>query len=349
MKVLADLHHNELYHSLQLLFEERLGAELYRPIGLEWYEQGYWYVYPHIDTARQFLGTDQAVNTPKDVHGNLLPNSARVNAHYRVEDGIYYVTDPTKDKIQRGVTLEKFRDMDFDVLISSIPSHIQPFNQLISQSHPKAKHIFQVGNAWGHREGIKNILASTAPFSVPSDINICFYHQEFDLEVFRYEIPEIRNVVSSFIHWMKRKELMNSYASNFLGWEWKSFGAGMEDTIPKTSNLAKKIRKSTFVWHYKPEGDGYGHVIHNSFACGRPPIVWGAFYNGKLADALIIDGETCIDVSKHLYDENVRLIKKFSQPEEHNIMCEKAYKRFKEVVDFNREEEVIRRFLENLR
>ena len=41
MKVLADYHHHDLWESLELLFA-RFGWTLYRPIGMEWFEQGYW-------------------------------------------------------------------------------------------------------------------------------------------------------------------------------------------------------------------------------------------------------------------------------------------------------------------
>lgn len=56
MKVLADHHHDDLYESLRILFEDRLGWELYRPIGTEWYTEGYWDVYNHPDTVTQYLG-----------------------------------------------------------------------------------------------------------------------------------------------------------------------------------------------------------------------------------------------------------------------------------------------------
>lgn len=42
MRVLADYHHHDLFESLAILFEDRLGWELYRPIGMEWFDEGYW-------------------------------------------------------------------------------------------------------------------------------------------------------------------------------------------------------------------------------------------------------------------------------------------------------------------
>lgn len=340
MKVFADLHHADLFYSLQLLFEKRLGWELYRPIGLDWFHQGYWNVYPHIDTAKQFLTTDKA-----------FTKMQKLNSEYTLEDGIYYVTDITKEEVQKGITLDKFKDMDFDILISSMPQHIGPFNKLISRFQPKAKHIFQVGNVWGNISGVKNILASTAPFSIPHGANVCFYHQEFDLDVFKYEPPDHtkQKSVFSYIHYMQNRGLFGQYAQHLPSFHFRSFGAGMEDTIMETSKIADKMKSSTFTWHYKPEGDGFGHVCFNTYAVGRPQLVWKSFYQGKLADHLMQDLVTCIDVSQRSLGDNLQLIRRHSKPEEHLKMCENAHNRFKEIVNYEHElEHKIKPFLEKL-
>jgi len=347
LRVFADLHHADLYYSLQLLFEKRLGGELYRPIGLEWYEEKYWNVYPHPATAQQYLALDQAIVPPQDTHGNYLRDQDVLNANYIFEDGIYYINDSTKDKIQRGITLNKFKEMKFDILISSIPQHIEPFNKLISLYQPQAKHIFQVGNSWGHQPGIKNILASTSEFGVPGDINVCFYHQEFDLDVFKYVPPDPTNIkcIRSYIHLMQDKNVLDNYRRELSEYKFKTFGAGMEDNVTKSTKLAELISTSGWTWHVKPGGDGFGHVLFDTYACGRPTIVNSSYYRGKLGAQLFIDGVTCIDISKHSVQEASSLIRHYSQPDEHQKMCENSYKRFKEVANFDEEEEKIRTFL----
>lgn len=347
-KCLCDLHHADLFYSLQLLFEKRFGFELYRPIGLEWYTEGYWNVFPHIDTAKQFLGLDQAINPPKDVHGNFLEERAQLNKYYRFEDGIYYVTDVTKDKIQRGITLEKFKNMEFDIIVSSMPQHVQPFNKLISLYQPKAKHIFQVGNAWGQQPGVKNILASTAPFSVSPDINICYYHQEFDLEVFNYERKIRSNNIHSFIHYMN-KEYWNKMKSQLVNFNMFSYGAGMDACICKTSEEAERYKEAKWTWYFKPGGDGYGYALYRTMATGTPLLVWGQHCRGKFAQELLIDKQTCIDLSIRSVYENALAIQRLSQPEEHLKMQENCYKRFNECVNFNEEFEKIKIFLGNLK
>jgi hypothetical protein len=349
MKVLCDLHHYDLYYSLQLLFEKRLGWELYRPIGMEWYNEGFWNVFPHPDTAKQYLALDHAINPPKDVHGNYLPESAVLNKNYRFEDGICYVKDSTKDKVHRAITLPKFKEMHFDILVSSIPQHISAFNNLIRKFQPKAKHIFQIGNAWSIPSGVRNLLASTSPFPYPPDLNVCFYHQEFDLEVYHYEPPTNQTSVNSYIHYMKEMNLLAQAKDLLPGWSFKTYGAGMGSHLHKNKEIAEAMRSSAWTWHIKPGGDGYGHVLHNTYAVGRPALIKVRYYHGKAGHSLLEDQVTCVDLSRHSIHGAAKILKKFSDPAHHLRLCEQAHKRFTEVVDFDAEEQQIRRFLDELR
>jgi len=350
MKVFADLHHTALYYSLQLLFEKRLGWELYRPAGIDWFEQGYWNLYPgvHKNTADQYLTLNQCFK--RDVHGFLLPKRMKLNDNYRIEDGIYYIFDPSSAKVHRGITLEKFRNTKFDILISSVPSHIPIWNQLIADYQPQAKHIFQVGNAWGHCPGVKNILVSTEPFQVPGNVNACFYHQEFDLNVFKYVPPTNSKKVYSYIHYMREMELHHVFRQQLepSGWEFFTYGAGMEGDLCLQNNIAEKYNEMGWLWQVKPEGDGFGHGLFNSYACGRPAIIKANYYQGKLGGHLLQDQKTCLDISRYSVHEASNLLNIFAQPEHHLRMCEAAHNRFKEVVDFDKEFIKIKKFLENL-
>lgn len=350
MRILCDFHHDCLFYSLQFLFEKRLGWEMYRPMGMDWYYQGYWHIYPHPDTANQFLGLDQATNRPKDLFGNYLTDALCLNKNYREEDGIFYITNSTKpDNIQRGILLDKFKETEFDAILSSIPAHIGPFNRLISQFQPRAKHIFQVGNAWGHQPGVKNILSSTAPFSIPNGVNACFYHQEFDLNWFHYEPPQERETLYSYIHWMRDKDFFDGLKQMLPSWKVKSFGAGMDDTIVYTQDVAKQMISSAFTWHWKPEGDGYGHVLFDSYACGRPALINKNHYRGKLGEQLLEDRKTCIDIGGKTQYEVVSLLNHYSQPEEHDKLCQNAHKRFQDVVNFDHEyQHILKPFIERL-
>jgi hypothetical protein len=122
MKILADFHHEELYHSLYLLFEKRLGHELYRQIGTDWYDEGYWMVYNHPDTVKQYLGLhisdDWELIRQKNA-GNYItfPNE---NAEIK-EDGFYQISDKIRGVSYRAITLQKFKETEFDIIISSMP------------------------------------------------------------------------------------------------------------------------------------------------------------------------------------------------------------------------------------
>lgn len=347
MRVLIDLHHHDLFHSLLKLFEDRLGYECYTQVGLDWRIEDYWQVYDHPATAQQYLSLDGAF--PYDSHKNILDYPKNKEASLTGE-GIYLIKDQTKDLYYKGITLKAFKDTKFDLLISSIPAHIERFNNLIKRFQPQAKHIFQVGNAWGQLSGVTNILASTAPFSVSTDINVCFYHQEFSTELFSpQEFKEKQ--VNSYIHYMQRKDLMNQVALILepKGFKFKSYGAGMEDCLLKTKDIAQAYKDSMFTWHYKPEGDGYGYGLFYSYACGKPAIVKKSFYTNKLAEKLLTDRETCLTIDGLTPGQIAQKIAHYSSPNNYRALSNNALERFKQTVDFNKDFEEIKLFLEKLR
>lgn len=348
-RILADFHHQGLYHSLKMLFEDRLGWELYRPIGKEWHSEGFWMVYNHPATVIQYLGLEQAKVLPTDVHGVPLQEQDRKNLHLEEKDGIYNVWDPSYQTSYKAITLEVFKATEFDVVLSSIPEHIPMYNKLISLYQPKAKHIFQVGNRWRNLAGVSNIMSSTALFTTKA--NAVFYHQEFDLDIFRYEKPAFHNIVGSYVHNMKNTDVLQKTGALLPGWQFTKYGAG-GTPLQGTETVANTMRASSFTWHNKPGGDGFGHVIFGTFACGRPPIVWGNQYRGCLAEKLFVHGTTCIDVNRlALKDPNEisNLLRNYGDPDKHAVMCENAYNRFKEVVNFDEDFEKIKKFLEDLR
>jgi hypothetical protein len=65
--VFTDFHHASLLQSFILLFEKRLGGNVFRPIGMEWAEKGFWKIYDHPATREQYLGLNGATpdGTPR--------------------------------------------------------------------------------------------------------------------------------------------------------------------------------------------------------------------------------------------------------------------------------------------
>jgi len=342
MKVLVDFHHFDLFYSLHKLFEERMGWELYRPIGMDWFHQGFWLIgnpyapEAELKVAKQFLGP-----RPQDVIES---------------EGIYRCTDSAAPHFQqRAITFERFKQEEFDVIIGSIPDHIGTYGTLIQRHQPHAKFIFQMGNNWVgliNMHDCRNILASTGAFPVPSGVNCVFYHQEFDLDVFRYKLPEGQKSIKSFVNCFSSNSEDGFFAS-LETWmpefDFKIYGNDNRDGVLwPHEKLAAAIHDSTYVWQVKKSGDGFGHVIHNSYACGRPVITRRQHYAGKLADPLLIHGETCWDIDK-IQGGDLALQIRNELPEEHRAMCERSYQRFKEVVNFDAEFLEIQKFLEKLR
>lgn len=338
-RVFCDYHHGGLYYSLHLLFEKRLGWELYRPIGLDWFYQGYWKIAEpygnNIDTVCQYLDTNLRT-------WSLFEN---MNGDYMSSDGIYHTYDGSEGFHHKAITLEKFKELDIDIIISSIPTHDMTFRKLIKDYKPNATHISQVGNIYQH-SNVPNVLCSTIPTSVISGQNVVFYHQEFDLDKFFFVPPMNFNRISSLVPLLPMRNLFEGYRRTLPEFEFRAYGPGCPDgNITGTNNIAKTMQQSTFGIHLKPEGDGFGHVIWNWAFCGRPLIIYGSHYRNKSAGVFLKDGITCIDIEGLSVTEGASKIRYYAEPERHRLMCQNIYNLAKENCDFDKEEIEIRKFL----
>jgi len=354
MNVFCDFHHASLLQSFILLFEKRLGGKVYRPIGVDWYEKGYWKVYDHPATVQQFLAVGGATpdNTPE--LNNLEENSS---------PGIYLCKDIDSGKTNKAITLDAFFYYDFDIVIASIPQHLPLFRKLCDEhpSHPKL--IYQIGNAWPIDADVlkytKNVMASALIPDYPKDINLIQYHQEFDTDIF-YPGYEGTNApidrISSFVNCFSVDRLFAEDWTLFQimeelmeNWIFASYGGQCRDGGRNgTNELAQEMRNAKFIWHTKRGGDGYGHVLHNSAAVGRPIIFKKEYYFGKWGEKLMIDGVTGIQIDGLSPHEIFRKIQNYSDPEEYKKLCDNVYNNFKQIVDFDGEFLALKSFLGNL-
>jgi hypothetical protein len=191
------------------------------------------------------------------------------------------------------------------------------------------------------------------PISVPHVV----VHQEFSLKDFRHEPPpqNDRMVVSSFV---------NCFAENVRGYQqfvdtanlraqydWKvygSYGSVPEDgfaagNIGTCAGVAEAMRASDVAWHTKQWSDGFGHVIHDWFAVGRPVVGYEWYYKSQLAGPLWEEGVTSFDLTDKTYQEATAILDVlFNDPDLRLRMGENAAKRFREVVNFDEEEQRIR-------
>jgi hypothetical protein len=348
-KILSDYHHSALLNSTIMLFEERLGGAVYRPIGMDWVNEGYWAVYNHPATQEQYLTTAQGYK-PED-------GTAPLNDIEKFEEGVYYCHDISSGKYNKAITLEQFKKMDIDILIASLPQHIKLYQKLIKDHKPNAKLIYQIGNQWNVQEvdNVKNVLAS-AMISFPAGINGVTYHQEFPLDVFAPAEPVNSKLIGSFVNcfnvdklFEKDWQLFQNMEHNMPDWKFRAWGGECRDGCAHgETQVAEFMRNCRFVWHTKSGGDGYGHIIHNTGAVARPMVVKTAYYKNKLGGLLMKDGETCIAIDGLDVPEIINKIEYYDDNKRYQTMSNNIKENFKEVVDFDKEAEDIKVFLQNL-
>lgn len=331
MRVFVDYHHHALYYSLHLLFEKRLGWELYSPTGLDWFFNGYWRYSSNEDTVKQFLD---------------IPSDAVE------ENGVYYIPtfEGTQSFVRKAVTYQKFMSMDWDFIIASVYNHEKPYYELAKLKN--AVFIRQMGNPVEKYdlEICRNILNSTKN-PVPPNINQVYYHPEFNIENdYYYTPPENHKLIKNFMNclpdsidaplWYKYEQALPEYT-------FKMHGILGRDGLLLSDKMPEAMRDAGWIWHLKSQGDGYGFVVHQAAAIGRPLIIKKNYYRNQSAEPLFTDGVTCIDLSSHSFEDNIRLIRYWSQPENHKTMSQNIYNRFREVVDFDKELNGIKRFLDD--
>jgi hypothetical protein len=340
MKILCDLHHADLWWSLQLL-ANRLGATLFRPYGMEWYDHGYYKIYgdlrrkdPYRYLAKQYLE-----DTIFDYDGVGTTVNLKTEKILRGGTGIGRETyNGCKDYPKFNLlTLEQAKNMDIDIVICSVHEN-EPYFAKLKEFYPNAKFIRQVGNDLDtiiDEKMYPNLLSSAmAPYNAFSGHKV-LYRQEFDLNLFQYKpiynfknIYSFQNDIESFedtwAYWTDLKHKLRDY--NF-----KSYGVGCDDgkIYPKRTYI-EKVLESTFVLQSKGPWEGYGHTIHSSICLGRPMIIKFSDYKGKLAEPLLIENETYLEMDENL-PEKLRSL----TPEKIEWMSKRCHeKEFVEVKKF---------------
>lgn len=345
MRLLADYHHHDLWESLRLLFEVRFGWELYRPIGMEWFHEGYWNHERkwHGDAvARQYLepwGSDN--------RGGTLRFDKSHGGYYRL------------------VTLEAARDLRPDIVISTLAHNHEGMARFASEVG--ATFGLQIGNVRFSEIDMREDRWDLAEFGLVSGLMPVappkphvVYHQEFSLRDFAPAPPPRgeRLRVSSFVQCYPETAwayaIMQQVAAHAPEHDWKVYGAygtaPLDDyaagNLDVCADVAKAMQASDVAWHLKRWSDGYGHVFHNWHAVGRPMIGFRSYYADQLGGALWVEGETAWDIEPMTTGEVVGLLRRFREDEDFHLRaCERSAARFREVVDFDEEEQAIRAML----
>jgi hypothetical protein len=190
MKILCDRHHADLLYSLQRLFEDRLGVEVYVPIGHEWWDEGYW----------QFgacFGDDRLAQQYLIVHDGIYANI-----------GPYYATFDTAhpERMIRCVTREQF------LALTIGPSSWRRCRRIRRGLRASRARSAPATSATSATPGSRWIwgstpfLINTSEFPVPPGHGVTI-HQEIDSQpggAFAYREPTTATTVRNFVNAFNR-------------------------------------------------------------------------------------------------------------------------------------------------
>lgn len=353
MHILADFHHSDLWWSHHLIFEVGLGHTLYRPRGMEWFERGY-YQQNARDVAKQFL-----VDSMFTLEDALKYSSTKVSMPLKRHAGLRASMDTLGGclyfPLMRTLTLEEFADAKIDVIMPTLSNNQEPWARLKNDLKKNAKLVREEGNVRGwasFHPGYQNVITSDLQtFQKVDAQNKILYHQRFDTKrLFTYSEPEDFNRVTCFMPGFRGCPELVEFAErhDFGNMEFLDYGHhSKRGFLSPKERYTGEMRKTSFVWHVKPGGDGFGHVIHNSLAMGRPIITIAEDYRGSIAWPLLLDEKTCILIGKNP-SENSRKIRSMSDPDTIRAMSHLAAEQFRKVVDYDREMGQIKAFLERL-
>lgn len=325
--VLADRHHHALFYSLQRLFEDRLGGTVYTPVGHEWWDEYYWRFgagYGDDRLAQQFLSLDGWNPSP---FGDYYVN---VDAHH-------------PERPIRGVTLEQARRMPWAFAVASVQDNQRGFQKFAKDTG--AVYVLHAGNT---NQQIDWQLDPLVISTNESDIlgRGVRVHQEIDLRTFAYREPIRSKTIRSFVNCFDSTPChrdMEAVRALLPDWYVGIHGIdGADGNIGSVRDIADLMAGSAWGWHDKHQGDGFGHVIHDWAAIGRPIIGHASHYRGLMAERFWTP-ETSIDLDHHSPAEVAEIIRS-TTPAKHRQMCEAIRAEF-DKIDWDAEAEEVRGLL----
>lgn len=332
MRILLDYHHYALLKSFYYLFKKRFNFNVYLPTGFEWLDDGNLYsCYPNRGTADQMLNSW--------LHDSFISNNF------------------TK------INFNEFIELDIDIIVCSLLENYKVFDYLIKKYNKKCKLILHIGNnnppELIKQIGVKNLFSSSWPIYNVADIpNKVFARQEFSLELFKPKYDCNIKSIANFKHILENEEIVifEKLESSLKDWNFKSYGAKNRDGIISGYEeiISNSMREFGFIYHFKKIDEGFGHVIHNAFACGKPVITNSeymtvSYYNKKMnntASLLFEDDITIIDISKNSIDDIKYKLEKMS--DNYIESSQRVYDKFKNTVNFDKEFINIKQFIERL-
>lgn len=253
--------------------------------------------------------------------------------------------------IGRMLTYDEARDRGKEVrfVISSQHDTQKFLSEFTKEYCPNATYVRQAGNPSEHVWFTKHLLSSdiqTYEKATAEGKHAVLYHQEFPA-VYR-PLGRPWRCVRQYTNWAHQDEKNRAFYLWFkqcaeeVGLTCYENGRGGEDgEVDYHSEMVERFGDSMFTLQRK-HWDGYGMIVHQSYACGRPVICFENDYKGKMAGLLMEDMKTAVFINNDADYTKKKLQAACAIAPQ---MEEAAYKRFKEVVDFDRDEERIRTWL----
>jgi hypothetical protein len=321
-----------------MLFEDRFGWQLFHLYDMEWWDEGIWGWERHQewghDVARQYMAP--------------WGNDRLVGDHWERDDAAY------PGRVMKMLTMEQARDMKPDIVLATLTENEDGLHRFAKEIG--AKFGIQVGNQGtaNRYELLDFAMFSTTRWSYPWCPYVT-YRQEFSLTDFRFEYPPAdRKFVGTWVQAMPTGDpiaydlfLRLARALPDLRFRYHGHVGPVDDfwggNVTETHEVAEQMRSAGVGLHIKTWSDGFGHVVHNLFATGKPVVATAAYYRDKLAAPLFIEGVTSWDLQTHSFEESVEFIRRLTVDDElHERMSRASAARFAEIVNFDAEAVEIR-------
>lgn len=338
LNILAEyLGAEDTYYGLHALFVKRLGWNLYRPIGEEWRQRGFY-----------------KIGTPLNL--NFSTSDAMLI------DGVYHIP-AEMEYTQKGITFDTFQKMDIDIIVTTCFANELAFDNLAKTCKPKALFIRHIANIQEKPQIAKNVLLATLE-PMPKGINYMIYCPESSGD-YGYTPPNNQQLIRSFSHnltiyptelnsWNLFKTSLPEFTFEMYGHNGLSVYSGCKTSYIPHKLMPQAIKESTFVWHTKPNGCG-GHIPRQAIKSGRPCIVKRTYCNNynslcKKIYRDVSEGESvnCIDLDLRSFNENVKLIREYSEPHHHLDLCRKTAESFTKIINHAEEAQRIKEWIENM-
>jgi hypothetical protein len=338
-KILTDRHHADLLYSTQRLFEDRLGVDVWIPVGHEWWDEGYW-------RFGQVFGDDRLAQQYLVAHDGIW----KPEGH-----GTYWTTDTAHPARKiRGITLAAARERDWSYVMPTVQENQAGFARFADEAC--ATYLYQVGNVGQHVDWDlePRVITSTALDIEGHDA--VRYHQEIASGpggTFAFSDPAHANpyAVRNFVNAFPRLPGFARFTETMerLGPDWSAHVHGHEGAdgnLNPVGLIGAAMAGAGWGWQDKPTGDGFGHVIHGWAAVGRPIIGRASYYRGHLADPFWQHGVTCIDLDRVDVAGCVAMMREVAaDARQYGAMCHAIRETFDSLVDYEAEARTVAAFL----